>query len=304
MSVYPLRFAVVGHPVQHSASPAMHMAALRSMGLPHLYEAIDCPTRGSFERVLGLLKRGYFYGLNVTAPLKGLAVELAGASDPETLRIGAANTLRLENGVIQASNTDVLAMVEQIQGAQGRLGVALILGSGGAARAAVEACARLGVRVVGVTSRSWTNSEVLYESPTAQIFRERRALTFPWPEGVEEDERTKGSIALQLQWKEFAGMADLIIQATSAGLTEENPGDTVAAAIPWHKVPAHAVTYELVYGSTPTPFARAALRRGLRLLDGVELLARQGAHSLARWLQRPVPYEVMLEAARNRVQGR
>jgi shikimate 5-dehydrogenase len=145
MSVFPLRFAVVGHPVQQSASPAMHMAALRAMGLPHLYEAIDCPTRASFERVLGLLKRGYFYGLNVTAPLKGLAVELAGASDPETLRIGAANTLKLEGGLVQASNTDVPGMVDQIREAGGKLGVALILGSGGAAKAAVEACARLGV---------------------------------------------------------------------------------------------------------------------------------------------------------------
>lgn len=303
MSVFPLRFALVGHPVQHSASPAMHTAAFRALGVPHLYEAIDCPTRNALERALGLLRRGYFAGLNVTAPYKETALELAGASDPETLKIGAANTLRMVNGAILASNTDVPAMVEQIQEAKVRLGVALVLGSGGAARAAVEACLLLGVRVIGVTSRSWSDSETLYESPVAQAFRDRRVLTFPWPGVAEESERSKGSMALQLQWSEFAGMADLIIQATSAGLHEQNPGEPVAATIPWHRVPLHAAAYELIYGPHPTPFMLAAQQHGLQVLDGIELLARQGARSLSLWLQQPAPYEVMLETARRRVLG-
>jgi shikimate dehydrogenase len=99
-------------------------------------------------------------------------------------------------------------------------------------------------------------------------------------------------------------MADLIIQATSAGLTPDNPGDPVASAVPWGKVPSGAVAYELVYGPSPTPFARAAQRRGLRLLDGIELLARQGARSLELWLQRPAPLDVMREAARRHILGR
>lgn len=303
MSMFPSRFAVVGHPVQHSASPAMHAAAFRAMGLPHLYEAIDCPSQSAFERVLSLMKRGYFQGVNVTAPLKGLAVELADEVSPEARQVGAANTLRVVAGRVHASNTDVPAMVEQIQRSQARLGVALVLGSGGAARAAVEACLQLGVRLIGVTSRSWVDSEVLYESSVAQAFRDRRVLTFPWPQGEAPVERTKGSIALQLQWSELAAMADLLIQATSAGLSPGNPGDAVAGAIPWSRVPAHAVAYELIYGSSPTPFAAAALQRNLRVLDGVELLARQGARSLSLWLQRLAPFEVMLEAARQRVHG-
>ncbi|RYE82435.1 MAG: hypothetical protein EOO75_20715, partial [Myxococcales bacterium] len=86
MSVMPLRFAVVGHPVAHSVSPAMQMAALRALGLPHLYEAIDCPARASFDRVLMLLRRGYFAGLNVTAPYKGPAFESAGVFDDDARR--------------------------------------------------------------------------------------------------------------------------------------------------------------------------------------------------------------------------
>lgn len=292
---------MVGSPVQQSASPAMHMAAFRAMELPHLYEAIDCPTPESLKRALNLLKRGYFAGLNVTAPHKGLALELAGSADPEVLQVGATNTLRVVEGVVHASNTDIPAMVEQLQGAQVRLGVALVIGSGGAARAAVDACLRLGVRVIGITSRAWVDSETLYESTIAEAFRERRVLTFPWPGVVGNTERNKGSIALQLQWAEFATMADVIIQATSAGLHQQNPGDPVARAIPWDRVPDHALAYELIYGPSLTPFTIAAIQRGLRVLDGIELLARQGARSLSQWLQQPVPYEVMLEAARQRI---
>lgn len=306
----PLRFALVGHPVAHSVSPAMQMAALRAMGLPHLYEAIDCPARASFDRVLMLLRRGYFAGLNVTAPYKGPAFESAGVFDDDARRTGAANTLRMRGADVEASNTDLPAMIEQLQAAAPRLGVALIVGSGGVARAALEACQRLGVRLIGVTSRSWYDTEVLYESTVAQEFRDKRALTFPWPQAAATVERTRGSLELQLQWGEFAAMADVIIQATSAGLAEARPrapgagpassGQAVAGIIPWDRVPAHAVAYEVIYGA-PTPFALAAERRGLRVLDGAEMLARQGARSLSHWLGQPAPYEVMLAAARAQI---
>ncbi len=310
MSVLPLRFAVVGHPVAHSASPTMHMAALRALGLPHLYEAVDCPSRQSFDRVLQLLRRGYFAGLNVTAPYKGAAFESASVFDDGARRTGAANTLRMRGQDLEACNTDLPAMIEQLEQAHPRLGVALVIGSGGVARAAVEACQRLGVRLVGVTSRSWYDTEVLYESTVAQEFRDKRALTFPWPQPGTAPERTRGSLELQLQWGEFAAMADVIIQATSAGLATTStgqlastghPGESVAGIIPWDRVPAHALAYEVIYGA-PTPFVQAARRRGLTVLDGAELLARQGARSLALWLGQPPPYGVMLAAARSHLQ--
>lgn len=303
MSTFPLRFALLGHPVQHSASPTMHMAALATMRLPHQYEAIDCPVRHSFERALGLMRRGYFAGLNVTAPYKADALELSDEVSDEVRQIGAANTLMLNGKRVEATNTDVPAMVEQLQGAAPRLGVALIVGSGGAARAALAACQQLGVRVIGVTSRSWYSTEEMYESSVSQAFRQQRALAFPWPQAQADSvERARSSLQLQLQWNELAAMADIIIQATSAGLSPNNPGDAVAAMIPWGKVPSHAVAYELIYGPTPTPFVVAARQRGLRVLDGVELLARQGARSLSLWLGRPAPYEVMLEAAQHFLQ--
>ena len=307
MSVVPLRFALVGHPVAHSVSPAMHMAALRALGLPHLYEAIDCPARASFDRVLMLLRRGYFAGLNVTAPYKGAAFESASVFDDAARCTGAANTLRLRGTEIEASNSDLPAMMEQLQQAGPRLRVVLIVGSGGVARAALEACQRLGVRLIGVTSRSWYDTEALYESTVAQEFRDKRALTFPWPQATNPAvERTHGSLELQLHWSEFAAMADLIIQATSVGLPIPRPGNSprsspdgeaVAAIIPWDRVPSHAVAYEVIYGAPP-PFSLAAQGRGLRVLDGVELLARQGARSLSLWLGQPAPYETMLAAAR------
>lgn len=299
----PLRFALLGHPTGHSASPAMHTAALRLMGLPHIYEAIDCPMKSAFDRALSLLRRGYFAGLNVTAPYKASALEQADDASPEARRIGAANTIVLNDGKIVAYNTDAPAMVEQLQEAGVRPGVALIMGSGGAARAALWACQQLGFRVIGVTSRSWADTESLYESPRAQAFRDERALTLPWPGSQPQEERSKGSMALMLQWGEMAAMADLIVQATSASLSPGNQGDAVASTIPWASVPDRALAYELAYGPTLTPFEAAAQRRGIRRLDGLELLARQGARSLSLWLGQAAPFEVMLRAAQRKVAG-
>lgn len=297
----PLRFAVAGHPVGHSASPVMHNAALRAMRLPHHYEAIDCPGRGAFERTVKLLRAGYFEGLNVTAPHKRAAAELADRVDASAEQVGAANTLVRRGHVIEAFNTDIPAMIDELQQAAPRLGVALILGSGGAARAALAACQAMGVRLVGVTSRSWTTTEQMFEAESAQFFRDRKALTFPWPAGQGEEGRNRGSMVLQLQWFETAAVADLIIQATSVGRRDD--GDEVASLVPWDKVRDGAVTFELNYHKTLTPFEEASARRGLVSIGGLGLLARQGARALSLWLGQPAPYEIMLGAASVYVRG-
>jgi shikimate dehydrogenase len=302
MSRQELRFAVVGHPVSHSASPAMHTAAFRALGLPHRYEAIDCLGHEALARVVELLRVGHFTGINVTAPFKQSALSLADLPDELAHLTGAANTLvRHADGTIEAHNTDVGGVIDelgQLQPPSGQ-GVALILGSGGAARAAFVACKRLGIRVIGVTSRSWVNTEALMELTSARFFREQGALTLPWP--LAGQAASRGSEALLLQWFDLASTADLLIQATSAGLAGGPPGQDVAAAIPWNEIPPNAAAFDLVYGPLPTPFEQQAARRGLRQASGIGLLARQGARSLSLWLGQPAPLEVMIDAARRHV---
>ena len=178
-----LRFALLGHPVQHSASPLMHQAAFAALSLPHAYDAIDCPSRTSLETAVTSLRHGLVAGLNVTVPYKRDVLAFVDDVDPSAAEVGAANTLvRAANGRIVAHNTDVPALVEELRALSPKTTAAVILGAGGAAAAAFAACQRLSVRVIALTTRSWSSSETLYENPVAISFRKKGALTVLWPQ--------------------------------------------------------------------------------------------------------------------------
>src|SRR6185503_10852437 len=135
------RVALLGHPVGHSRSPAMHNAAFRELGLDWHYEAVDVePER--FRDVLRSLPEEGFVGANVTIPHKLRALEAADAPTDVARIVGAANTLSFAEGRVRADNTDVegflTALREQVPAAPAGMS-ALVLGAGGAARAVVYA---------------------------------------------------------------------------------------------------------------------------------------------------------------------
>src|SRR4051794_11079226 len=141
------RLAVLGHPVAHSRSPAMHTAALAALGLGNewSYEAIDVAPDGFERRVRELSAEG-FAGANVTVPHKGAALAVADVLTETAREIGAANTLSLEGEEIRAGNPDADGLLAALPappaGAR-----ALVLGAGGAARAVVWALLREGAAV-------------------------------------------------------------------------------------------------------------------------------------------------------------
>jgi shikimate dehydrogenase len=263
--VRPRRFAVIGDPVAHSKSPAMHMAAFRALGMPHDYEALRV-TAEELPRVLQALREGRYDGLNVTVPHKRAALALADVAGAPGMT--AANTLvRMGDGRVVAYNTDVAALAEELRllagpGAPWASRRALVLGSGGAALAAVEALRSLGARDVVVRART-----------------PRGGATQPWLP-------SPGSEAQTLA----------VVQATSAGMTGADPGDTVAGAVAWDALPADAVAVDVVYAPPETPFLAAAGARGLRRANGLGMLARQGALAFELWLGLPAPLEVMRAA--------
>lgn len=288
-----LRFAVVGHPVKQSASPAMHAAAFKALGMPHTYEAVECPGVAPLKAAVGLMRKGGIAGLNVTIPHKRAVLELVDEIDPSAESIGAANTLvRTDAGAVRALNTDVPALVEELSELSPRIGSAVIIGAGGAASAALAACQKLGVRVIGMTSRSWSSSEAMYDGEVPTAFRERGALTLLWP-GVEIDEgaSSKMSHALRLQWLDIAASADIVIQAASA-----SAGEAAARVIPWDRISPTAVALDVVYVPRDTPFLRAARARGLRAEGGAGMLVRQGALAFEAWLGQRPPLDVLRRA--------
>ncbi|MCC6644929.1 MAG: shikimate dehydrogenase [Polyangiaceae bacterium] len=286
----PLRFAVIGSPVARSASPAMHRAAYAALGLPHGYEAAECRDEHAVKAAVGLLRNGTLAGINVTAPWKRAVLAHADSLDASTAAVGAANTLAREGDRVVAHNTDVPALVSEISRLDPALrGTAAILGSGGAAAAALAACRQLGVRVVAMTTRSFSSSEALHESETAESLRRAGALTVLWPTDA-PPETSNASMALRLQWDDLVAGADILVQATSA--RDDGP----ARAVPWSRVKPGAVALELGYGPKETPFLAAARARGLRADDGVGMLVRQGAIAFERWLGVAPDLDVMRDA--------
>jgi shikimate dehydrogenase len=296
-----LRFALLGHPVRQSVSPAIHAAAIRALGMPHGYSAIDVPSEASLRRLVGEIRRGSFHGVNVTLPYKRSVLEMVDQAAPSAAEVGAANVLcRTPAGGVIAHNTDVAALADELAALTvGRPRLrAVVLGSGGAGLSAVAALRRLGFSVIGVTSHSWKGTETVYESDAAKRARKLGALTMPWPTDLAELPASgKASQVLRMQWSEFAVAADVIVQATSAGMLGGPPGEPVARAVPWTLVRPGAVAYDVVYNPAVTPFLLEASSRGHPALGGLGMLVRQAAASLQLWTGETPPLDVMREAA-------
>jgi shikimate dehydrogenase len=256
---------VLGWPVAHSRSPAMHEAAFAELGLAGWrYQRLPVPPDLFAETARALGAAG-FAGANVTIPHKEAALAVADEAGEEAAAIGAANTLTFTDGAIRADNTDAPGLLAAIgEPVEGR--TALVLGAGGSARASVWALLHGGARDVMVWNRTPARAEAL----CAELGG--RAVTEPEP-------------------------ADLLVNCTSVGLdaTDETFKELPIEA---DGVGAYCALIDLVYAETETTLTRAATRHGLKTVDGLEVLVRQGALSLERWTGRPAPIETMRRAAR------
>ncbi|HZO48882.1 MAG TPA: shikimate dehydrogenase [Gaiellaceae bacterium] len=142
---------ILGWPVSHSLSPPMQNAAFAALGLDWVYVPLPAPPERLAEAVRGLAATG-FAGANVTIPHKSAVVDLCDEVEEAAARAGSVNTLAFQDGRVQGSSTDVVALERAVAGASGR---ALVLGAGGSAKAAVAALARLEVEVVGRRDPGW-----------------------------------------------------------------------------------------------------------------------------------------------------
>jgi shikimate dehydrogenase len=246
---------VLGFPVGHSRSPAMMNAAFAELGLDWRYLKLPV-ARERFEQAVRALPASGYRGANVTIPHKLAAHALADELSDAARAIGAVNTLSFgADGRILGDNTDAGGLLDAL--GPDRPATALVLGAGGAARAAIWALASIGTRVT-----VWNRTP----SKAKKLAREL---------GVEQAERP--------------GDAELLVNATSVGLG----ADDSLEGLPL--VDARVVA-DLVYGDTPTPIARWAEERGARLVDGLEILVRQGARSLALWTGAEPPVATMRRA--------
>ena len=254
---------VCGWPVAHSLSPVMQNAALAHERLDGWrYLKLQLPPERFEEAVRALPGRG-FRGVNVTIPHKEAALGLADAASTTAREVGAANTLTFEaDGSIHADNTDVGGFLEALA-ADPAGKRALVLGAGGAARAAVHALVRGGADV-SVWNRTQARAQSLAQSLGATYVSE-------------------------------PVQAEIVVNATSVGLHD---ADSTFKALPLSAddVRAGSCVVDMVYRPGGTALLQAAKAWGARTVDGTEVLIAQGAASFERWTGRPPDREAMRRA--------
>jgi shikimate dehydrogenase len=287
-----LRFVLLGHPVAHSMSPAIHQAAYAALGLPHRYELFDAPAEADVAAAVQELRASAIAGANVTIPWKRVALRLADSADRTAAEVGAANVLvRTDAGQVVAYNTDVPALQSELLRLVSAPRRVVVIGSGGAALAAVAAARALGAEV-GVVARRF-RPDAGGALPASEEFVRLGARALPWPEPLRLAELDA-----------FLKTADLVVQASSAGMHGASGGDTVANLVRWSEMPQQAAAYDLVYNPTETAFLRAARAAGRVAEGGLGMLVGQARAAIKLWLGDLPPPEPLLAAAQRALAAR
>jgi shikimate dehydrogenase len=270
----PYRLGVIGDPVAHSLSPALHQPALDQLGISAVYERWHTTAADLVSRVEGL--RGTeFLGASVTVPHKIAVKDLLDEVSPAARRAGAVNTIVSRDGELFGDNTDIYGFgVTMADGLGGRTPqVAVVLGAGGAARAVVLALEAAGAGEIVVANRDVERAARLAReldpAPVRPMRLDEEFLTRELPP------------------------ADVLVNATSLGW---HPGETPIALPRLDLLPAGALVADLTYRDTD--LLLAAQRRGLKTVDGLPMLVHQGARAFELWTGSPAPVETMLAAAR------
>ena len=267
---------LLGWPARHSLSPVIHNAAFRAAGLDLVYLAAPVPPDRVLE-VVGALQAMEAVGANVTVPHKRAVLPACDQLTEEAQLIGAVNTLHVTEDGLTGDNTDARGLVRALERDVERVGGAafLLLGTGGAARAAAVAIGRLGGSVQVVGRRLDAARDI------ADLAR--RA-------GGSDAEVVVLGAGDQASLAAATAAARVVVNATPLGMGGEELPAPLQALEPGQ------VAYDLVYDPAETPFLAAARARGVAAHNGLAMLLGQAAVSYERWTGRSAPLPVMQDA--------
>lgn len=273
-------YAVFGWPVAHSRSPAMHNAAFAALGLDAVYVPLAIPPERLAQAVEAVGALG-LCGFNVTLSHKSAIMPLLAAVEPTARAIGAVNTVVRDGERLVGTNTDAEGLARSLREANVVLEGAdvVVLGAGGAARAAVVGLAGAGAARICIAARKLEQAEALASSLAAHTpATALRACTL--------------DRALDAAFKN----ASLLVQATSATLGDTPAAHAFASSLPLAALPRNAVVCDLVYKPLETTLLVRARTEGLRCVDGLGMLLHQGALAFERWTGQTAPIEAMRKA--------
>jgi shikimate dehydrogenase len=268
---------IVGDPVAHSLSPALHNAAFAHLGLNMTYVPLPVPASHLAQAVAGLRAFG-FLGANVTVPHKTAVVPLLDELRGDAQVLQAVNTIVAERGRLVGFNTDVdgftRAFLEAVpRGYAG--GTALLLGAGGAARAAALGASRLGFSRFVLANRTPAAAEAL---------------------GVLLRELAGGTVCDVVPLQDLSAAqvrgATLVVNATTLGMHGQSK---VPAALA-DNVGVDQIVYDLVYAEDSTELTARARSQGARIVDGLAMLVHQAGAAFQLWTGMPAPLDIMRHA--------
>ena len=250
---------VMGWPVAHSRSPAIHNHWIRQYGLNGSYVLLPVQPERIADAVRGLRALG-FAGCNITIPHKVAAMPLVDRIDPLARRIGAINTVVVEqDGTLAGYNTDAYGYIQSLLDAQPHwradAGPITVLGAGGAARAILVALAERGAREIRLCNRSLDKAQALAAEFGAPI----RAV--PWEQRADA----------------LDGCA-LLVNTTSLGMKGQEPLE-----LSLDRLPRHALVSDIIYVPLETPLLAAARARGNVGVDGLGMLLNQARPAFQHW---------------------
>ena len=271
---------LIGYPVAHSRSPQMHNAAFREIGFDAEYALWETPP-GTLAQRVASLRAPDMLGANVTIPCKEDVVPLLDECDVLASRIGAVNTILNFNGKLAGYNTDAPGLIRALAECPGSPFDAhdketVILGTGGAARAAAVAMIDAGARFVSILGRDWARIDALLHhlhSPTTHKFMH-------------------GAIFGNNAANESLKRADLVINATSVGL--KNSDEPLLIDV--NLLRAGSLVMDMIFNAGLTPLLQAAQVHGCFVMDGLSMLLYQGTLAFELWTGTDAPVEVMRDA--------
>jgi shikimate dehydrogenase len=261
-----LRAAVIGDPVAHSLSPAIHNAAFAATGIDGRFEAWRVPA-GEAERALGRARAEGLAGLSVTMPHKAAVVPLLDEVSEDAGALDAVNCIAREGERLIGLTTDGDGFLDALTAAGVEVAGSrvLVLGAGGAGRAVIRSVGLAGAAELGVVNRS--------------VERRSRAVVLGGPHARPAD-------------PEEAPAFDIVVNATSVGMgSDETPLE------PGLLRKEHVVV-DLVYEPVETVLLAAARRAGAKAIDGVGMLVHQAARAFTRWTGVEAPVDAMTRTAR------
>ncbi|MBG0791021.1 MAG: shikimate dehydrogenase [Desulfovibrionaceae bacterium] len=245
-------FGIIGWPLGHTMSPTLHNWGFERLAIDAAYSAWPVMP-GDLESFMGQVRARPVSGLSVTIPHKRAVMQFLDRITDRAKAVGAVNTLFWDGDALCGENTDVVGVIAPLKGLDALPRSAIVLGAGGAARAALAGLKELAVPSVAVANRTRQKADDLAADFGADCVDWENRMDRPW---------------------------ELILNATPLGMAGEH-----ADATPWaaDRFPSDAIAYDIVYNPLETRFLREAAAAGCATVSGLEMFLHQGLAQFRLW---------------------